>query len=72
MDRIGEAIMIHENDIKRLQTIVNSSSFLGESLSRLVGKTLKLLTSKIGLIIGSVVFSGVFFLLGAIGGRKND
>lgn len=63
--------MIHENDIKRLQTIANTSSFLGEKLSRLVGKTLKLLTSKIGLIIGSIILSGVFFTLGLIGKRSN-
>ena len=64
--------MIHENDIKRLQIIANTSSSLGEKLSRLVGKTFKLLTSKIGLIIGSIILSGIFFLLGAIGGRKNE
>lgn len=64
--------MIHENDIKRLQTVANNSSSLGEKLSHLVGKALKLLTSKIGLVVGSIILSGVFFLLGAIGGRKND
>lgn len=62
--------MIHENDIKRLQTIVNTSSLLGEKLSRLVSETLKFLTSKIGLIIGSIILSGIFFLLGAIGRKK--
>lgn len=62
--------MLHENDIKRLQTIVNTSSSLGEKLSRLVGKTLKFITSKIGLIIGSIILSGVFFTLGLIGKRR--
>lgn len=62
--------MIHENDTKRLQTIVNTSSSLGEKLSRFVGKTLKFTISKIGLIIGSIILSGVFFTLGAIGRRK--
>lgn len=63
--------MIHENDIKRLQTIANTSSFLGEKLSHLLVQTVKLLTSKVGLIIGSVVLSGVFFTLGLIGKRSN-
>lgn len=62
--------MIHENDIKRLQTIVNISSSLGEKLSRFVGKTLKFIISKIGLIIGSIILSGVFFTLGLIGKRR--
>jgi len=62
--------MIHKNDIKRLQTIVNTSSSLGEKLSCFVGKTLKFITSKIGLIIGSIILSVVFFTLGAIGRRK--
>lgn len=63
--------MIYENDIKRLQTIANTSSSLGEKLSRLVSETLKFLTSKIGLIIGSIILSGVFFTLGLIGKRSN-
>ena len=63
--------MIHKNDIKRLQTIVDTSSSLGEKLSRLVSETLKFLTSKIGLIIGSIILSVVFFTLGAIG-RRNE
>jgi len=62
--------MIHKNDIERLQTIVNTSSSLGEKLSRFVGKTLKFIISKIGLIIGSIILSVVFFTLGAIGRRK--
>ena len=33
--------MIHKNDTKRLQTIVNTSSSLGEKLSRFAGKTLQ-------------------------------
>ena len=63
--------MIQENDIKRLQTIANTSSSMGEKLSRLVSETLKFLTSKIGLIIGSIILSGVFFTLGLIGKRSN-
>ena len=63
--------MLHENDIKRLQTIANTSSSMGEKLSRLVSETLKFLTSKIGLIIGSIILSGVFFTLGLIGKRSN-
>jgi hypothetical protein len=62
--------MIHKNDIKRLQIIANNSSSLGEKLSRLVSETLKFLTSKIGLIIGSIILSGVFFTLGLIGKKK--
>ena len=63
--------MIHENDIKRLQAIANNSSSMGEKLSRLVSETLKFLTSKIGLIVGSIILSGVFFTLGLIGKRSN-
>ena len=59
-------------DIKRLQAIANSSSSLGEKLSRFVGKTLKFLTSKIGLIIGSIILSGVFFTLGLIGKKRGN
>jgi uncharacterized membrane-anchored protein len=62
--------MIHKNDIKRLQTIVDTSSSLGEKLSRFAGKTFKFIISKIGLIIGSIILSVVFFTLGAIGRRK--
>lgn len=62
--------LITQLDVKRLHNFAKGSSNLGEKLNDLLVSSFKKLSSKTLLVLGSVLFSVVFFMCGLLGRKR--